>query len=159
MAFAVLSLVACEQEIADPSPPRMLAQVDAEEPCSLLTPEQVGEAIGTQIRSESEVDSHDPNTRICSYKTTAPWTSVSISLETDFSTEEWAKEVKQDPVNTEPVAGIGDGTLIHACASIAVFEADALVWASVQHLTTCDETSVVLKALGRTIVDTLDQTS
>jgi hypothetical protein len=152
-----LAVVACDNQLVDDSPAPSTVVADPENPCDLLSPAQVEDAVEAEVRSEEEVDSHDPVTRICSYKTAQPWASVGVSLETDVSPDQFNKELRRDSINTEPVEGIGEGAFIHACASITVYSKQVLVSASVQHLTTCEETSVVLKGLGNTIVAALQK--
>ena len=148
-----LLLVGCTNEASQQAAPRAEVRLDPEQPCELLTPEEVETAIGTEVDGEREVDSHQPGTRICSYRTTKPWASVSVSLETDVSPEGFEKEMRRDPRNTERVEDIGDGAFIHACAGIIVNTSDVMVTASIQHLTTCEETSVVLTNLGRVLAE------
>jgi hypothetical protein len=156
--LVAMSLGACESEGVEEIPSPITAEIDPQNPCDLLSPEQVGAAIKTEVRDEEEVDSHDLVTRICSYKTTKPWSSVGLSLEDGISRDEFDERVRRDPPNTEPVGGIGDGAFIHGCSGIFVYTGQVLVSAGVQHLTTCEETSIVLKSLARTIVNTLNET-
>ena len=153
----LLALIACDNKTVDNSPAESGAQVDPQSPCDLLSPAQVEDAIDTEVRSEEEVDSHDPVTRICSYKTSQPWASVGVSLKSNVSHDRFDKAMRRDSINTDPVQGIGEGAFIHGCASITVYAEQVLVSASVQHLTTCEETSVVLKGLGKTIAATLQE--
>jgi len=155
VALVVLSFAACEQEVTDSPPPRTVVDVDAEEPCSLLTPDQVEQAIGTEVGGEAEVDSHDPVTRICSYDTTEPWASVGVSLVEDVTLGQFTEKMNRDSINTEPVGGIGNGAFIHGCASITTLVGDVMVSVSIQHLTTCEETNDVLKALGGAVEEAL----
>jgi hypothetical protein len=133
--------------------------VDPSDPCGLLSPEQVQAAVGTKVQDGEEIGSILGSTRICSYKTAEPWASVQVYLEEDVSAHEFNKPRRSDPANTESVPGIGDGAFIAACAGISVLTRNVLVAASVQHLTTCDETDVVLEKLGRTIVKTVNTTA
>ncbi|MBW3594568.1 MAG: DUF3558 domain-containing protein [Actinobacteria bacterium] len=152
---AVLLLAGCTGEAPEEPARQAESRLDPAKPCELLTPEQVEAAISTDVEREREVESHDPGTRICSYDTTQPWTSVGISLEDKISSEDFDDEMRRDPINTEPVDDIGDGAFIHGCSSITVYAANVVATASVQHLTTCEETSVVLQALGRALAETL----
>jgi hypothetical protein len=152
-----LAFVACENTTADKSPPPSAVVVNPENPCDLLSPTQVQNAVDSEVRSEEEVDSHDPTTRICSYKTDQPWSSVGVSLKTEVSRVQFDKEMRRDSINTEPVEDIGEGAFIHGCASITVYAEQVLVSASLQHPTTCEATSVVLKDLGSSIVSALSQ--
>lgn len=147
----VLLLAGCTTEAPGESPPQAESRVDPDKPCELLAPQQVEAAISTDVEGEREGDSHDPGTRICVYETTEPWASVAVSLEDNVSPEDFDEEMRRDSINTEPVDDIGDGAFIHGCASITVYVSDFLVTASVQHLTTCDASTVVLTNLGRAI--------
>ena len=158
VAVAVLlTLVSCDSQTVDNSPAESRAQVDPQNPCDLLSPAQVEDAIDTEVLAEEEVDSHDPVTRICSYQTDQPWSSVGLSLETNVSHDQFDKAMRRDPINTEPVKDIGQGAFIHACASITVYAEQVLISASVQHLTNCEETSVVLRGLGKTMAAALQE--
>lgn len=140
---------------SDRPPDSQLSAVDPEEPCDLLSPEQVQRAIGTEVTTEREVDSHDPATRICSYETREPWASVGVVLETGITPSEFRKRARRDAINTEATAGIGDDAFIHGCASINVLLGEVVVGMSVQHLTSCDETAEVLRNLGQEAVGQL----
>lgn len=154
-ACVLVLLIGCTNGAPEQLARQAESLVDPEKPCELLAPQQVEAAINTDVEGEREVDSHDPATRICSYATTEPWASVAVSLEANVSPDEFAKEVRRDRPNTEPVDNIGDSAFIHGCSSITMYASDVAVTASVQHLTTCEETSVVLQSLGRAIVESL----
>lgn len=78
----------------------------------------------------------------------------SCSRDRDYSSE-FGKRARRDAINTEAVAGIGDDAFIQGCASINVLLGEMVVIMSVQHLTSCDETTEVLRNLGREAVDQL----
>lgn len=147
----VLLLAGCTTEAPERSRRQAASRVDPDDPCDLLTPQQVEDAIGTEVRGEREVASHNPAIRICSYETTEPWASVGVSLEANVNSQDFDDEIRRDPPNTEPVDDVGDGAFIHACASVTVHVSQTLVTAAIQHFTTCDETRVVLTNLGRVI--------
>lgn len=134
---------------------RPVAQVDPEDPCALLSPEEIERAIGTNVSGEREVGSRDHVTRICIYDTTKPWSSVGVSLEDEVTAEAFNQEMDRDPRNTEKVEGIGDGAFIHGCAGITLLVEDTQVSLGVQHLTTCDETGAVLRAVASEAVEQL----
>lgn len=158
LALLVISLLlaSCQPD----APPRpdtgttAVGEVDPQEPCALLSPASVQRAIETEVSDEAEVSAHGRG-RICSYGTTEPWASVGVVVEDDVTRRAFDKRLRRDQINTDPVDGIGDGAFIQACVSITVLVDDALVSASVQHFTTCDETAVVLRALGREMVAAL----
>ena len=159
VGLILLALVGCDEQQSIDVGGSRAAVADPKNPCELLSPQQVEDAIGTEVTGEQEVGSHDPATRICSYETDKPWASVSLSLRTDVSTDAFEKKMRRDRINTQPVEGIGEGAFIHACASISVLVSNVSVDTSIQHLTTCDETGAVLRKLGTTVVSALQPTS
>jgi hypothetical protein len=155
---ALLLMTACDGD--GDAPPRVSApapspEVDPNEPCAFLSPSQIERAIDSDVSTEREVDSHDLVTRICSYKTTKPWASVSVVVDDEVTAREFERLMDRDPPNTEPVDAIGDGAFIHACASITVLVDGTLVSMGLQHLTTCEETAKVLRALAGEAVSRL----
>jgi hypothetical protein len=155
VTLAALTMVACGREVAGLPIQGTVNALDPQEPCSLLSPRQVQRAIKTKVDGEREGDSHDPVTRICHYEAIGPWGSVGLSLDVQTDRDEFTKRLRRDPQNTERVDGIGDGAFIHACSSISVLVGDVLVTVGVQHVTMCEETGVVLRALGREVVTAL----
>ena len=138
---------------SDESP--SVTQVDPEDPCSLLSPEDIERAIRANVSSEREVGSKDLVTRICSYDTTKRWSSVGVSLEKGVTAEAFNEKMTRDPPNTQKVDGIGDGAFIHGCSGITVLVEETQVSMGVQHLTTCEETADVLRALANEAVEQL----
>ena len=130
-------------------------QVDPEDPCALLSPEDIERAIRADVSTEREVGSKDLVTRICSYDTAKPWSSVGVSVEDEVTAEAFNEKMTRDPPNTQKVDGIGDGAFIHGCSGIAVLVEDTQVSLGVQHLTTCEETAEVLRALANEAVEQL----
>lgn len=130
--LVAVTLGACESERVEKGPSPITAEIDPQNPCDLLSPEQVEAAIKTEVRGEEEVGSHDLVTRICSYKTTKPWSSVGLSLEDGISRDEFDERIRRDPPNTEAVEGIGDGAFIHGCSGVFVYAGEVLVSAGVQ---------------------------
>ncbi len=154
--LALLVLLACDERGPSAAPDPSILGADANDPCELLFPLQVEEVVGSRVKGEEEVVGHDRVTRICFYETGKPWASVSVSLKADVSPEDFEEAMQRDPINSEPVNDVGEEAFIHACASITVFANGVLVSASVQHLTTCDQTAVVLRKLGTAIADALE---
>lgn len=141
------TLMACVPE-ETPSTPTPAREIDAKDPCSLLSPEQVEVAIGTPVRDEREVEARDLVTRICHYETTEPYGSVDVVVRQHVSQDEFETRVNRDPANAEVLDGVGDGAYIHACVSLEMLVKETVVSISVQHFTTCEKTEVVLRALA-----------
>lgn len=149
VVFGTLAATVCENDVANQPPAPSVVEVDPREPCALLSPAQVQRAVGTKVRSENEVGSHDLVTRICHYETTEPWASVGVSIKDGISQGQFEKLMDRDRLNTESVDGIGDGAFIYGCSGITVLVDDVVLSLGVQHLTACEETGDVLRALGR----------
>ena len=156
MAALLVAGAACDSPapVAPSSRPPAVRAVDAGAPCDVLSPAQVEEAVGTPVEREREADSLD-GTRLCSYDTTAPYSSVSVAVEPDMTAREFDKRMERDPANTEILDGPADAAFVHACASVELLEEDVFVSISVQHLTTCEETQAVLRALATEAVASL----
>lgn len=157
LGIAIMLIPACNgnehQVIVEES--GSTAQVDPEDPCAFLSLAQVESAIGTNVSEKREVPSRDLETRICTYETSEPWSSVGVSMKTEVTPEDFQDLMKRDPRNSDTVEGIGEGAFIHGCSGINVHVDDLVVSLGVQHLTTCEETAEVLQALGTEAVEQL----
>jgi hypothetical protein len=145
----VLFSAACDQDAALTDPPPQTREIDLAEPCAFLSPNQVERAVGTPVRDEREVDSHDLITRICSYTTTEPYASVGVVIDSPVTQEEFEKRMRRDPVNTKILDGVADMAFIHGCSSVDLLVGDVSASLGVQHLTTCEKTEIVLLALAK----------
>ena len=134
--------------LAGCDPAREAPALHPSAPCELLEPDQVKRALGTPIRREREVGSHDLVTRICSYDTGKPYASVGVVIETEVSRTEFERKMNRDSINTEPIDGVGEMAYIHGCNSLQLLAEGTYVSMGLQHLTTCEDSERVLRALG-----------
>ena len=152
LLVALVLLAGCDQR------PQSTRTFDAKDPCGLLTPKQVEKAIGTPIGPEREVGSHDLVTRICSYDTSKPYASVGVVIETDVGPDDFERRMKRDPINTEPVDGVGEMAYIHGCSSLQLLAEETYVSMALQHLTTCEDSEEVLRAIAAEAIAELEET-
>ena len=129
--------------------------IDPEDPCDLLEPEDVGEAIGYEVDRESEVDSKDGSVRLCAYRTTEPFGSVVTYLEPEVSEEEFRERMRKDPMNAREVKDIGDAAFIHAGSSIQILVDGTAVSVSVQMFDSVDHAEIALRNVGNLAVERL----
>ena len=133
--------------------------VDPKDPCSVLSAEEVAEAIAREVTSEDEVESRpDQEGRtvpLCHYATTQPYGSVVVYLEEESSEDDFRARMRRDPINTEEVEDLGDLAFFHGGVSLSVLVADASVSMSVQMFDTVEEAQVALRNVAEIAVERL----
>ena len=153
----VLLSVACQGDGSEPHTQERPALVQPSQPCALLTAEEIGEAVGTPSREGEEVSSISGDVRLCTYRTGPPYASITVQVEWPMTQEQFQRRMKKDPINTEEMTGLGDLAFVHAGVSLSVLSRETAVSASVQHFKSVDDTQVMLRSLGETIVSKLQR--
>lgn len=130
-----------------------LRVVDPFDPCSLLSSEEVAEALEMEVHRVAEADSHpDSDGRtvpLCVYETGHPYDSVAIQLEAGVTASDFEMRHDRDPINTVRIDGVGDDAFIHAGASVAVLVNQEVVDISLQKFGRDEVTDTVLLSLAR----------
>jgi hypothetical protein len=106
-----------------------------QDPCSLLTDEDVARATGDEVTTSSLVPPEQmriPGSPVCSYEVPGRFTSVGVEVATR-SMEQFEVDRDSDPLNTDIVEGIGEGAYIHGLGSIVVFEGGREIEIGIQH--------------------------
>ena len=117
------------------------------DPCSLVTVEEVEAATGSEVVRTGLVPDdrlHRPTdipgwgpprifrTNPCEFVTDGMHASITVYVDPDGAAD-FAAERDTDPVNTEPIEGIGDEAFAHALASLHVRAGDGYFVLSTQH--------------------------
>jgi heat shock protein HslJ len=127
-----------------------------QDPCSLLTHQEVADAVGGGVRSSGLV----PPSRmkipgagpVCSYDVpTTRFSSVGVQIETS-TLERFESQAAEDEANFMDVPGVGEQAYISGMGSIVVLDGDREIEIGVQH-GAGDAAIPVLEALGRAAVD------
>ncbi len=151
----MLIATACQSTSETPEP---RAVVNPHDPCALLSPAQVEDALGSDVRSERLGESRpgpEGVVPLCLYETGPPFSTLALHVEQPVSRSEFDREIDRDPRNTETLDGIGDAAFIHAGVSILVLQDGTVVGASLQHFEDIDETRRALVRLGHVLEDEL----
>lgn len=145
-------LIGCESDA--PAPPRteQVQAVDPANPCSLLSGQDIGGAVGSEVDKGREVESR-PNSEgesipLCLYRTGSPYASVTIHVESPVTEPEFRRRSTRDARNTKHLTDVADLAYIHAGVSLSLLMDDAAITATVQHFDSVDNTEEVLRKIG-----------
>lgn len=135
-------------------------EVDPDDPCALLTPQEVSEAIGLEVEEEREVPSKSDgvkgqSSRLCLYDTTEPYGSIVVYLNSEVAEKDFRKNMRRDPINTEEVPDVGDLAFIHGGAGIQILVDDTAVSVSVQMFDSVEEAELALRNVGKVAAERL----
>jgi hypothetical protein len=147
-----LLLIGCGAAAPASSKSEEVQTLDPTDPCSLLKPLEIAEAVRSDVEQEQEVESR-PNrdgesVPLCTYRTGPPYASVTIQVHSPITEQEFRRRLRFDPLNTKELSNIGDLAFIHAGVSLSLFMPDAAVTATVQHFDTVAKTEVVLRRMA-----------
>ena len=145
---ATLTLDAAEHELAF-----------VQDPCSLLTTEEVALAVGSAVQSAGLVPPFGmklPGSGpVCSYDApTTPYSSVNVGIETS-TLQRFDSEAAADEANFMDITGVGERAYIAGMGSIAVFDDGRDIRIGLQH-GAGDPAIPLLEALGRAAIDDVD---
>jgi hypothetical protein len=158
-----LLLIGCDA--AMPASPRSegVQTLDPMNPCSVLEPHEIADAVRSDVERELEVESR-PNRdgeteRLCLYRTGPPYTSVTIQVHSPISEQEFRRRLRFDPLSTKEISHVGDLAFIHAGVSLSMLVSNTAVTATVQHFDTVVNTEVVLRRIGAVSTQRLETPS
>ena len=123
-----------------------------QDPCSLLTPEEVSEAVGGEVKASALVPPSGLKAPslgpVCSHTVVplTPFSSISVHVETS-TLQQFEAEAAADEADLMDIAGVGDRAYISGMNSILVFDADRKIEIGLQH-GAGDAAIPVLEALG-----------
>jgi hypothetical protein len=123
--------------------------VDPDKPCSLLTEDDVAQAVGLPVTGKREVESMPTGhgtVPLCLYSMPEPFASVVIEVKYPVSPGSFAKDQGRDPNNTDRVEG---GAFIHGCATLSALVNRTQVNITVQHFDSCAQSDAALTAVER----------
>ena len=150
-AIVVLLVAGCDAEEVPPMPdPERAVVVDEEDPCGVVTSEEMAEATGGRAGRTREAQGHSSEL-LCSYPVGPPYSTVTVHVETDVSEAEFRRRMERDPINTERLQGVGDLAFTHGLVAVSVWEDGRAVSASVQHFSDPARTEAVVLEIGELI--------
>lgn len=168
MAIAATLLTACGSAPAHQSGDAVEAsnqaaasseELDPDDPCSLLTPEEVAEATDLDVDEEREVPSKPgpkgKTQQLCLYRTTPPYNFIVVSFESDVSEEDFRARMERDPSNTEEISDVGDLGFLHGGAGLSTLIGDTALSVSVQTFDSVENAALVLRKIARAGVEHL----
>ncbi len=139
-----------ESESGPVNDQRVVVQSLPDDPCALLTSEQVAAATGSVVLSSSVIPDDrfifpvEPNP--CGYETDGPFAQVTVWV--GHGRQAFIDARDRDPRNTDPVRGIGDEAFVNGKASIWVLVGDGAFSIDTQH-GAGDEGVAMLKTLAQ----------
>ena len=130
--------------------------VDEERPCAFATGGEVAGAVEGRAGTARAVEAMSKDgTLLCSYGVGPPHTTVTLHIETGVSEEEFRARMEEDPLNADPLEGVGDLAFTRAGVDVSVWENGDAVTASVQHFGDPAVTHNALRELAGLIADKL----
>jgi len=126
-----------------------------QDPCSLLTPDEVSAAVGGAVEASGLVPPNGMKAPsfgpVCSFDVpTTPFTSVGVDIETS-TPQRFESDAAADEANFMDVAGIGERAYISAMNAIVIFDDGRTIEIGFQHV--AESAVPVLEALGRAALD------
>ena len=128
-----------------------------QDPCSVLTPNEVGAAVSGSVKSSALVPPSGlkvPNFGpLCSYTVVpqTPYSSISVHIETS-TLQQFESEAAADEANFMDIPGIGELAYISGMNSIVIFDGSRSIEIGLQH-GAGDDAVPVLEALGGAATD------
>lgn len=148
----VLVLVASLGCDSRESPEARTAVLEEERPCAVASPEEVAEAVGGAAYGAQAVEARSKDgTMLCSYDVGPPYSTVTLHVETAVSETDFRGRMERDPLNTDPLDGVGDLAFTHAGVGVSVWEDGEAASASLQHFGDPDVTRRALEGLAELI--------
>jgi hypothetical protein len=128
--------------------------VRPEDPCSLLTPDQVADAAGIEVSEEREGESKGSKDSLpfCLYKTASPYNFIIVVVEAPITEEAFRKRMERDLLNSKVVDDVGDLAFLHAGASISTLADSTAISMSVQSFGSVQSAEVVLREVAKAAV-------
>lgn len=149
VVFLVVGATACDSSQA---PEPRLVVVDANRPCGLASPDEIAAAIRGRNDGEEPVRAHAgegmTGVPLCSYDVGPPYASVTLHVETGIAEHEFRARIEGDPLNVDPLEGVGELAFTRAGVEVSVWVDGTAVSASVQHFGDSDETREALEDLA-----------
>ena len=126
--------------------------IDEDRPCAFATGEQVAGAVEGRAGSARAVEARGKDgTLLCAYDVGAPYSTVTLHVETNVPEEEFRARMERDPLNADPLEGVGDVAFTYAGVDVSVWEDGDAVSASLQHFGDPAVTHNALRELGELI--------
>jgi hypothetical protein len=144
-AAILVAAVACD-------PGSDVVVVDEERPCAFATGREVAAAVEGRAGAARAVEAIGKDgTLLCTYDVDAPYSTVTLHVETDVSEKEFRARMERDPLNTDPLEGPGDIAFTHGGVGVSVWEDGDAVSASLQHFGDPAVTHNAVRELGELI--------
>lgn len=155
MRIVVLGALLAVAAACDPGAPAPETVVDEERPCELAAPAEIAAAIRADVASAAPVESRtstdESRTLLCHYDAGRPYGSVTLHVETGVSEDEFRERMRRDPLNTDPLEGVGGMAFTHAASGVSVWEDGDAVSASLQYFGEPEVTRRTLEDLAALI--------
>lgn len=156
LVLLTVLLIGCDADAPAPPKSGQGQAVDPTDPCSFLSGQDIGEAVGSEVEDGREVESI-PNPEgesipMCLYRTGPPYASVTIYVENPVTEQEFQRRSQRDVLNTKDLTDLADLAYIHGGVSLSLLMADVAITATVQHFDSVEDTEVVLGKIGTAAV-------